>query len=1455
MRKKRPQRILHLEGLESRRVMAVGGGFTDHGILGTYFSDANFVSQAFTRKDVRLDFDWGTSIAPGGSNSPSFRSIGTDNYSVQWNGNLVAEFSETYEFVLEADDRVKLEIKLASASQWTTLVDQSGPSNQPAVGSHAMQAGSTYQLRVSYVELTGAAKLKLSWQSPSTPLEIIDPLTQTGINNPDGNAAFANLVNGGRNRWEPVSGTQLPEMDANGWPKSDAWYILEESLNMGLGIDPLLQGRIAFSFRGKADLFAMGNVKVGSLTYSYDTASNTTTGSMITEDRSINVVGIGFRNSSRTGLAGGPGGITDLVMMRPTSPGASTNYAPQEIFTTNIKQSLDHFSVMRFQLIANQQRQWSDRTLPTFFNQSRGTQTPAPFVGGPSSNGWSWEHIVMLANETGRDLMLSIPTLATGKSIEDADSYIVKLANLIRYGSDGVNPYTSPQSNPVYPPLNSNLHVYLELENELWNYAGIFFYTDWENLNQITRAAVREAGSDFAAINFDGLSTSTAANGEYNNIYIWRLRMAMLRTIQISNIFRSVFGDAAMPNGTRAGLERARIRPVYEWQYANYNQTAEFALDWADRYFNKTASTSTWSGPARPINYFLYGGGGATYYGAVNGNGLTDLIPNPGFDATPQSTGYTQLPTGTSWTFTGNAGIARDAGTTDDIPPAFNGSQVGYLTDASTMTTSFTVPSNQISDVYAFSFKAHNRQKSGESSYDKQNLRVYLDYGTANQKDITAKTYNQGNGYTPPSYEGYSPWLAMNVAWHRSEYYYTKDVRLTAGSTHTITIRGMGDITSNATNQTSFIEDVRVTSIDKIFADGMPGGGEATGQPLGQGLRDTMNVSSNWAAAFGLAHVAYEGGWSLGGDDGGSYVQLRAKYGDPRTQNAQRTFMDTYHEAGGEVNVLGTYAQWPNWLDYYSEQGLVDVGRYPIVQGIDAESRELRPIEKNGALMPQRLLPSYANVGLRAKTGLGRIDSTGGWISWNVVIPTSATYNLSASLATGGNATLLVDNEPLASGASPSGSKFLTAGLHSLMVRSNAGAVVVRWIDGAPAASLSPPDILSLYAENGVATFAWRSVANAKGYQVRYGTDPSKMTTTLNLDGANNTTATIPGLRHNQRYFIAVSTLDSSGQLGMPSAHHSLIHLLPSQSGDLASWDFDGLNSGGGVAPTTQPATSVNNSIVVGDLKRGSGMVPASDWVTNAYPNRFSSFGITAFWAQTFADSIAKNEYVSFTVSPSRGQQMTLDELNLQAWFTTLDPLPAVGLTYSVNGAPFQVASVQSGTVNTEAGITFDLRSIASLKNAKDTITFRIYQFSVGTAHGIAIGTGTKSIDMVLRGSTSLLGTNTGSRPWQNPSNPLDVSGGDGVSPIDVLLLINSINVGEESNLLARERTDTYFYDVDGDNLLSPLDVLLVVNAINEETSSGEGEESSLQYAPWTDLHWLWQDIKKKSGTAVPAVI
>ena len=80
--------------------------------------------------------------------------------------------------------------------------------------------------------------------------------------------------------------------------------------------------------------------------------------------------------------------------------------------------------------------------------------------------------MVALANAAGRDLWINVPHLAT-------DDFITKLAQLVRFGSDGVNPYTNAVANPVYPPLNPNRQVFVEYSNEIWSNGDSFSQGNW----------------------------------------------------------------------------------------------------------------------------------------------------------------------------------------------------------------------------------------------------------------------------------------------------------------------------------------------------------------------------------------------------------------------------------------------------------------------------------------------------------------------------------------------------------------------------------------------------------------------------------------------------------------------------------------------------------------------------------------------------------------------------------------------------------------------------------------------------------------------------------------------------------------------------------------------------------------------------------------------------------------
>ncbi len=82
---------------------------------------------------------------------------------------------------------------------------------------------------------------------------------------------------------------------------------------------------------------------------------------------------------------------------------------------------------------------------------------------------------------------------------------------------------------------------------------------------------------------------------------------------------------------------------------------------------------------------------------------------------------------------------------------------------------------------------------------------------------------------------------------------------------------------------------------------------------------------------------------------------------------------------------------------------------------------------------------------------------------------------------------------------------------------------------------------------------------------------------------------------------------------------------------------------------------------------------------------------------------------------------------------------------------------------------------------------------------------------------------------WHNYGNVHDVDGDGDISPLDVLVLINSINRDGDRQLPARSTSQPPYLDVDDNGELTLLDVLIVVNAINRNSSfDGEGESAPI---------------------------
>jgi hypothetical protein len=204
-------------------------------------------------------------------------------------------------------------------------------------------------------------------------------------------------------------------------------------------------------------------------------------------------------------------------------------------------------------------------------------------------------------------MWLNIPTWAD-------DDYVTKTALALKYGTDGTNPYTSPQAKPVWPPLNPNLKVYVEYANEVWNSAGGFRCFPW--VLGIADAIAADPAPHPIKLN--------ATTGAYDVVdrYTLQARYTAYRSVQISDLFRAVWGDAEINNRIRVAL-----MGQIGGNYFNPRQ-----LPWLDAFYNRPRPESDpFPNPTpRPVASLLYGAGGSSYYGVNTWSTDPDVFFAPG---------------------------------------------------------------------------------------------------------------------------------------------------------------------------------------------------------------------------------------------------------------------------------------------------------------------------------------------------------------------------------------------------------------------------------------------------------------------------------------------------------------------------------------------------------------------------------------------------------------------------------------------------------------------------------------------------------------------------------------------------------------------------------------------------------------------------------------------------------
>jgi hypothetical protein len=362
---------------------------------------------------------------------------------------------------------------------------------------------------------------------------------------------FADAMKSARRPSDVGSHLGQPPIDSRGWPASDASIVVWHGIaNM--------HGTYRLSFVGQADL----NAYWGATTIankSYNPATNTTTADLIYHPTDGSGLLLTFRNSRRTPGSPTNTGVTDIRLMRPVAPGSSTNYPTSTTFTQPIKDLVGRFSVVRLMDNTGSNGSvvnggWSGRRPVDYASQA---------AVGPAK-GMAWEYAIQFWNETDKDAWVNVPFTAD-------DQYVTQLATLLK--------------NTLEPGRK----LYVEYSNELWNTWGPF-----PGMANRDAAVAEVRANPSSPLNHDGIYPSRDPEG-------WELakRRMALRAVQMSEIFRQVFGSAEM---------MTRVRPVFMTQLGYTSGWLASGLDFIEDYFNNPAR-----GNPRPASYYLYGAGGSAY--------------------------------------------------------------------------------------------------------------------------------------------------------------------------------------------------------------------------------------------------------------------------------------------------------------------------------------------------------------------------------------------------------------------------------------------------------------------------------------------------------------------------------------------------------------------------------------------------------------------------------------------------------------------------------------------------------------------------------------------------------------------------------------------------------------------------------------------------------------------------
>jgi hypothetical protein len=794
------------------------------------------------------------------------------------------------------------------------------------------------------------------------------------------------------------------------------------------------------------------------------------------------------------------------------------------------------------------------------------------------------------------------------------------------------------------------------------------------------------------------------------------MRWHILRALRCSDIFRSVFGDAAMGS---------RVRVIYEYQYDDANNTASFALPFIDNYFNNSDGSNHVATPY-PVNHYFWGAGGAVYYGSGDENGIqTNIVfADSGFETPALPAGGVETnPADASWRFSGDAGIYNAAVSGLGNPPAPpDGSQAAFIqgTGAISQTVNFTT-----TGAYALGFQ------SAEPTNNINSVQFYF--------DDTLITPN-GSYADGPSANQWVPG-SFGVSAQTFSSYSTYVFQVTNPGPHTLTIQGLGigqyDPTNTPPNNNLFIyfDDLEIASAAALFAGGIPGPGVANGQVGNAGYSVQLDAQAHYAQAYGLQVVAYEGGWSLGGDFNKTAFENWCGFYDPQAEFVNLNALNTFAQSGSRYYVFGTYETWPGY-------DTVNVGNFPLVQGVDAANAALPASPLNGINVPNVLTPANNSWLVNANANSDSISGTGGWFYWSVLAPQSGNFVITPGYQSGAGTVLEVDG--LAASPGTTVTNFLTQGLHAIKLRSTNGALTVTNVTITQIGAPNSPTLESVIpdiSQSGFVNLNWSPAASgppAQGYLVYHGTASGNYDIAAAIGDVTN--YTFDDLPENAAAYFAVVATNAAGY-SLPSNELNITPVSPGANQALLVWDF--LAAGGSAATDGSEASVASTSTAYGmqtsAITRGPD-TPASALYAYGGLGAINSHSAASWAGANLAAATQAGSYFQFAVGALGDNRFSLSSVSYVTYQQNTTSSSTVVLEYSTNGFVSGGAALATnrpingnwvGTTN-----TVSLASIAGMQNTTNSVTFRIYGygFTPYNDHGLGQAAG-HNADVAVSGS------------------------------------------------------------------------------------------------------------------------